>query len=368
MTGKKAVIIVTKLNQGGAIAIALQVARGLRARGYDIETWFLYKQAAAYEDEPGISLIQPRAVSSPLDYLRIFWRLLRRLRGTRPDAVHAVLPLGNTLGLLAAWLVACPVRVASQHSVVSVYHPVMRFLDKVWGTLGIYSANVIVSRAMEMDFAAYPGSYRKRLRVIQNGVEVRSSGKTKTAAREIFGLPAEVFLLGHLGRLTHAKNQEFLFDLLTRLPGLHLVLAGDGENRAWYERLIAEKAIGNRVHMLGSIASELVPDFLASLDIFVMPSRFEGLPVALIEALQAGLPSVVSDIEANREVALTEAGQAAALLLSTDEAEHWLEALETLKADSVRRTELAAAAMRRGADFGLERMVDAYEDCLFGRY
>jgi glycosyltransferase involved in cell wall biosynthesis len=346
--------------------VAVDIARGLRARGYHVETWFLYKQALAYEDEPGVSLILPHGIGSPLDYLRIFWRLLGCLRKMRPHAVHGVLPLGNTLGLFAAWLAGAPVRVASQHSVVSAYHPVMRFLDKVLGTLGIYSANVIVSRAMRNDFAGYPEAYRKRLQVIQNGVAARSAKHAKTTAREVLGLPADVFLLGHLGRLTHAKNQEFLFELLARLAGLHLALAGEGENRTWYESLIAEKALGDRVHMLGNIAPDLVPEFLVSLDLFVMPSRFEGLPIALIEAFQAGLPAIVSDIEANREVAISDSGQAAALLLSTEGPEPWLEALEDLRMNAERRADLAAAAKRRGADFELERMVAAYESCFFG--
>jgi glycosyltransferase involved in cell wall biosynthesis len=361
---KKVVLIITKMSQGGAIVVAVDIARGLRARGHDVETWFLYSQDLAYVDEPGAKLILPRPVRSPLDYLRIFAALVSRLRQAKPDAVHGVLPLGNVLGLCAAWLAGCPVRVASQHSVVRVYHPVMRLLDRAMGSLGIYTANVIVSRAMAADFSGYSRGYRDRLRVIENGVPYRAPRFGKAAARREMGLPAGDFLLGHLGRLTHAKNQEFLFELLGRLPGVHLALAGDGENRRWYETLIAEQGLGDRVHLLGGIPPDSVPDFLASLDLFVMPSRFEGLPIALIEAHQAALPCIVSDIPANREVVQT-GKDISAILLPTDRPDTWVKTVQELQDDPPRRAALAARAKERANFFGFDRMLKAYEDCFF---
>jgi len=365
MTSRRVLLIVTKLAKGGAMVVPLQVAAALRERGYTAETWFLYQQEPAFENEPGVRVILPRRVRSPVDIIRIFMRLVPAMRAFRPDAVHGVMPLGNVFSLFAAAMIGCPSRVASQHNPAKAHTPVMRWLDKVLGTIGVYTGNIVVSHSVYDSYAQYPAPYVRRLHVVQNGMRARAPRRNKTEARAHFGLPVEAPLLGTLGRLAYQKYQDFLFDVMGALPGIHLAIAGDGPLRQQLEQQIKEAGLEDRVHLLGAISPEDVPDFLAMLDLFVLPSRFEGLPIALIEAMQAGCPVVASDIPPTIEVALPENGETAAVVLSLDSPEPWITAIRDLFDQPEKRRGLAEAARRRGAFFTLDRMTDGYVACLF---
>ncbi len=166
MEACRILVIVTKLDQGGGVLVPLQVAEALRARGHVTETWFLYKHRSAYEDHEGVRIILSRQVRSLLDYFQIFAKLLVTMRSFRPDAVHGVLPLGNILGLLCATLVGCPSRVASQHNPAKTHNRIMQWLDKLFRTVRIYTANITVSYTVRKSYQRYPGPYVRRLQVI----------------------------------------------------------------------------------------------------------------------------------------------------------------------------------------------------------
>lgn len=346
--------------------VPLQIASALRERGYDAEVWFLYKYRSTYENAPGVRLIYPHSAGGLLDYARIFWGLFWAMRAFRPDAVHGVVSLGNVFGLLSATLIGCPSRVASQHNPANTQGHVMRWLDMMLGTIGVYTANIAVSHAVEKSYANYPSSYRCRLRVIQNAVPDRPARRTKLEARRYFGLPEQARILGNLGRLSYQKNQDFLFAVLGRLEGVHLAIAGDGELRDEYAEQVCQSGLEDRIHLLGSIPVVDVPDFLQAIDVFVFPSRYEGLPIALLEAMKAGLPIVASDIGPAREVISPEGREPAGLLLGIERAETWIGALREVLHDPERIAKLAEAARRRAEDFRMDQMVDSYEACLLG--
>ena len=100
----------------------------------------------------------------------------------------------------------------------------------------------------------------------------------------------------HVGRMVYAKNHEFLLDafreLLNTEPGAKLVLVGDGELRSQIEEKAAQLP-GGSVRLLGSRTD--IPRLLQAADVFAFPSRFEGMPVTMIEAQAAGLPCIKSD-------------------------------------------------------------------------
>jgi glycosyltransferase involved in cell wall biosynthesis len=365
MAARRVLFVVTKLSKGGAMVVPLQVAAGLRKRGYVAETWFLYQHEPAFENEPGVRIIWPHQTRNLIDYLRIILRLIPAMRAFRPDAVHGAIPLGNIFGLLSAALIRCPSRVASQHSPAATHNIVMQWLDKIWGSIGIYTANIAVSYSVQESYKDYPRPYVNKLRVVQNGTRIRRPNRPKSAAREHFDLPRDARIIGSLGRLAHEKNQSFLFDVLAGLPDVHLTLAGDGDLHEELEQQARDMGLADRVHLLGAVPPEDVSDFLESLDIFVLPSRFEGLPMALIEAMQAGCPIIVSDIPSTHEVVSVKGGEAAGIILKTESPKPWIAAIRDLFGDAKKLNDLGETAKRRGDDFGLDRMVDGYVACLF---
>jgi len=143
-----------------------------------------------------------------------------------------------------------------------------------------------------------------RVRVLPNAIDLapyKTLPSEKRTLRQSLSLPADDFLIGHVGRFSLVKNHRFLIEifaaLLKELPTAHLVLVGDGPLRSDIESLIQTKGIKDSVHLLG-IRSD-IPQIVGALDMFVFPSLYEGIPVALVEAQAAGVPCVVADTVSN---------------------------------------------------------------------
>lgn len=344
--------------------VPLQVAAGLRERGHIAETWFLYLGNWAYENEKCIRVIFPRKVRGIIDIVRIFLRLFFAMRAFRPDAVHGVLPLGNVLGLIAATMIGCPSRVASQHVPPDTYKPIMRRLDMIVGSLNFYTANITVSKAVEGSFSRYPKCYRRKLITVYNGVRVERPSCTKAEARRRFGLPDRPFILGSVGRLAEQKNPGLLLQLLGSCPGAHLALAGDGPLREQLQDIVSKQSLSGRVTFLGSIREAEVRDFLEAIDLFVLPSRFEGHPISLLEAMAAGMPIIASDIPSVREAAGEGSDGPAVVTVPLDEPEAWVSQIERIMKEPGLRRDLADTARERVKDFSVEKMIDEYESFL----
>jgi glycosyltransferase involved in cell wall biosynthesis len=118
-------------------------------------------------------------------------------------------------------------------------------------------------------------------------------GDRRHEARAQFGLPQEGKVVVYLGALTPEKQVDLAVAAVTELPGVHLLIAGDGPERGALETLAEERARG-RVHFVG-VADDSAR-VLAAGDLVVLPSRTEGLPVVLIEAGLSGLPVVATDV------------------------------------------------------------------------
>jgi glycosyltransferase involved in cell wall biosynthesis len=373
----KVVTVVTQLEAGGAQVAALRLAAGLRARGHEAETWFLYVKRPAFPDARGVRVITARRPAGPVDFLRMVGALLRALRRARPDAVVSFTHYANVIVQPAARALGVPVRVASQRNPASSLPRAARRLDRLLGRGGWYSANVAVSEDTRASFRRYPEAYRRRMEVIYNGVapptaigsprgksrdEVRA--EAREAARARLGLPRDVQLLTAVGRLALQKNHALLFHALVPLKGAHLALAGAGELEQELRALARELAVEERVHFLGELDREGVAELLHASDLFLMPSRFEGLSNALLEALSAGLPIIASDIPANREVLQAVDGTRAGCLLSPDDAAAWASRIRHFLHDPGVAAELGTRARRRAEFFTEERMIAAFEALL----
>lgn len=364
MKPRRLLFVVTKMDQGGAMSLPLLLAEELRRRGHITEVWYLYRYSDCYDNESGVRVLLPIRISNLGGYFHVFIRLLRAMRKFRPDAVYGVLPLGNIFGLTVAAMIGCPSRVASQHNPARSHHPVMQHLDKLLGAVGIYTTNIAVSHAVRESYKKYPRAYVRRLQVIRNGVLHRAPVCTKVEARTKFGLPQKAWILGNVGRLSFQKHQKFLLDVVAQTPDVHLVIAGEGELRAEYEEQIQKQSLSDRVHLLGSVPDAQMPDFYVAVDVFVLPSRFEGLPISLIEAMNAALPIIASRIPPLVEVLHNEDGREAGIILETDSIDPWTKTLRKLMTDPTSTAHWANASLERAKAFSLDHMVDQYEALL----
>jgi len=363
---RKIIGVISFMNAAGAQEALLRLARQMRARGHDMEVWFLYQQDAIHADEPFIRVFETRASLTPVQYLSVFIRLWRALAVAKPEAVLGFLPLGNVFGLTAAALAGVPVRIASQRAPGWTFGRVIKALDWGLGSTRVYGRIVCVSQAVQTSFNRYPVAYRAKLCVVHNGVEWRPAPETRHEACHALGLAQDAFIHVAIGRLTSQKNYSLLIEAFTGLPEGLLVIAGDGPLRSSLEAQVAASGLAGRVIFLGAIDRAAVRRLLRAADVFVQPSLFEGQSNAVLEAMHAALPIVASDIAEQRETLVDpETDEAAGLLVPPDDAPAWTRALNDLHADPQRRASLAETASESvERRFGLNRMIDGFEAAL----
>lgn len=358
--------LITHSGRGGARDAMLKLQREMKVRGHAFEVIFLYAPSQDVLGESDRGVVLSVRKPSVIDYLRMFPRLYKLIRNRHPDALITFLPLACVLGSLASWLAGVDCRIASHRTTNTGFSPILRGLDLVAGTLGLYSAIIGNSKAVCESFRAYPKLYTRRLRVVYNGLDFEPSRSTPTEARQRLGLPLDVTLIGSTGRLVSQKNYDLLIKVLPELPGAHLAIAGEGPLREDLIDLATKLAVRERVIFLGAIPRRDVPTFLRALDIFVLPSRFEGLSNSLLEALGAGLPTVVSDIPEQLEaLRSSKEGELAGLVVSADETEVWIDELQRLAKDTALRTELAARARARAKEFSSTNMSAGYLETIY---
>lgn len=140
----------------------------------------------------------------------------------------------------------------------------------------------------------------KKFKVITNAIDTEKyvcDDLIREEYREKLGINRDDIVIGHVGRFSEQKNHFFLIDLIEQLSKLSssykLLLVGDGELRKSIESAINEKKLSEKVIFTGNRKD--VPKILNAMDIFVLPSLFEGVPVVAVEALGNGLPCILSD-------------------------------------------------------------------------
>ncbi len=136
---------------------------------------------------------------------------------------------------------------------------------------------------------------RRRLSVIQNGIDLsrfHPDVAARARVRAELGVDGDAWLVGTVGRLAKEKNQALLIRAVAPLlgPGSRLVLVGDGSLRTHLAEVAAERGVTPYVHFLGARGD--VPQVLNALDLFVLCSDLEGLPLVLPEAMAVGLPVI----------------------------------------------------------------------------
>jgi glycosyltransferase involved in cell wall biosynthesis len=151
-----------------------------------------------------------------------------------------------------------------------------------------------------LDLFEGEGGGRPSWRVLPCGVDLEPFRKPveRTSVRAELGIPEEARVIGHVGRFAEQKNHRFLIEILAEVarcdPKVYLLLVGDGPLRAEVEREVTRRSLQERVVFTG-IRADVPRLMLGAMDVFVFPSRYEGLGLAAVEAQAAGLPCVLAD-------------------------------------------------------------------------
>jgi len=230
------------------------------------------------------------------------WRPLLRLLRRRPvDIVHAHMFGSNVWGTLLGRLLRTPVVIAHEHTWSYQGQPLRRLIDREL-IARLASVFVAVSHETRQRMIETEGIDPSRIRVIHNGIApLAATGKN---VRSELGLPSGAPVIGTVAVLRAQKALQVLLEatatLRSRLPGLQLLVVGDGPERAALERRAGELGLDGGVRFLGTRTD--VPDVLRALDVAVVSSDYEGLPLSVLEYMAAGLPVVATRVGGVPEV------------------------------------------------------------------
>ncbi len=299
--------IITRLNIGGPAQHVLFLADGMRA---DFETVLVTGAPDPTEGNMDdlaetlgvipLRLPSLRRAPSPWQDLRALWSLWRLCRRLKPAIVHTHTSKAGLLGRLAARLAGVPGVLHTFHG--HVFHGYFG----PWGSrlavlaeraMGALSTRLYaVSAAQKAELAALGIAPPDRIRVLPLGLDLDPLAPPlpRGTLRRELGLGEDAILIGCVARLAPIKAHDDLLAAFAKVPGAHLLLIGDGERRPVIAQEIRQRGLEGRIHLLGWRRD--LDAVYGDLDLAVLASRNEGLPVALIEAASAGVPVVATRV------------------------------------------------------------------------
>jgi glycogen synthase len=221
-----------------------------------------------------------------------------------------------------------------------------------WEQVGERRADAVIALTPRLAGLVSDGGVPKdRVHVIPSGVP---DGLFDRPQAEPDGLPPRPRVV-FLGRLHPQKGVDVLVRAVATVPGVQLVLAGDGPERAALHRLVDRLGVGDRVQFLGFVPRVRVPALLRAADVLALPSRYEELGTVVIEAMRAGVPVVAADTGG---VSSTITDGATGLLVPPGQPEALAAGLRRVFNDDGLARRLAAAARCRSHDYSWEALAD----------
>lgn len=296
------VFVIDNIGFRGGERTFLQLAERLDRRRYEV--------AVACSPE-GVFVDRLHEIGIPVIAadMRRKWRLdtvlalARTLRRRRPRIVHTQ-GRGDPFGRIAARLARVPAVISTTAMISGRYdvpepwrRALYRVIDRV--TDPLVDRFIVVNRGSVPALVERHGVPPGRIAVIPNGIELDryDPGRVERGAwRRRLRVPDDAVLIGALGRLTRQKGFDELIQAFPPLAtrGVRLVIGGEGEDRRGLEARVETLGLQRACFLPGFV--EDVPGFLADLDLFVLPSRIEGHPMVLLEAMAMGRAVVATDL------------------------------------------------------------------------
>lgn len=341
------------LGRGGAEMLLVGLARAMDRRDLTIEVGFRLPQKTALVDS-----LEELGVRTHLLAGGAAWPsgLRTLLRERRYDIVHSHAPLVGSAARLVA--PAGTVLLHTEHNTWDRYHPATRLVnaatlrrnDRVWAVSEEVATSIRLPRPLRLP----------DVEVMLHGVDpttVRRGPEARRTARGALGLDEGTLVLGTVGNLAVKKDQISMIRAFAQvhrqLPTSCLILVGTGPREPYLRSLAQGLGLDDAVRFLGM--RDDVPDLLPAFDVFVLSSLHEGLSIALIEALAAGLPVVATRVGGIPELVVD--GQHGVLVRPRD-VDALARALLRLALDDAERARLAAAGPSRAEQFGIQTAAD----------
>jgi glycosyltransferase involved in cell wall biosynthesis len=366
--------VVGGMNRGGVETWLMNVLRHIDRDRFQMDFLVHTEKPCPYDDEArvlGSKIIPCLSPSKPWLYARNFKRILREYGPY--DIVHSHVHHFSGYVLYLAKQAGVPIRIAHSHNDTSaidakaglhrrLYLTLTKWLIDRYATLGLAAsykvATVLFNRAWKTD---------SRWQILYCGVDLTPFRELvdSVAIRAEFGIPADAFVVGHVGRFEEEKNHQFLIDIVAEIaqrePKMHLLLIGDGSLRSEIQQKVIQNGLANRVTFAG-LRPDIPQLMLGAIDLFLLPSIYEGLGLVLIEAQAAGLPCVFSDVVPEEANAVKPLVRRVSLSKSASD---WAEAVISARSAASTITQADTLAVLENSPFNIavsvQKLTELYE-------
>lgn len=357
----KLTMVISSLGIGGAQRVVGLLANAWQALGWKLTILTLDSQDASpfFPVHPdvhihnlGVAHCSRSLAQAIIANVRRLNALRTALRESKPDGVVSFMDTVNVLTILASRGLGIPVVVSERTD------PRMHDIGRMWNTLRKLTyplADSIVVQTRSV-LEGLPARWREKATAIANPVTIPQVDAQRDGRAET------VFLC--VGRLSPEKGQDLLLRTFAELPqslsGWRLRLVGDGPWEATLKEMARTAGITDRVEFLGR--TNTPEEWLEKGGIFVLPSRFEGFPNALLEAMAHGLPCIAFDCPSG-PAEIIDHGRTG-LLAGYESVEALGRAMAYLADNPSRCREMGAAARAAMRDFGIENTTRRWEQAM----
>jgi GalNAc-alpha-(1->4)-GalNAc-alpha-(1->3)-diNAcBac-PP-undecaprenol alpha-1,4-N-acetyl-D-galactosaminyltransferase len=358
----KVTLVIGAIVVGGAERVLSILANYWATHDWDVTLITLADENAIpfYPIESKVKLIQLGVSGSSPNLIAAIKNGLRRVKvlnaaiiASQPDVVISFMETANVLTLLACWNTKIPTIVSER------VYPGYTYANRFWKVLTAWTyhrANSIVLLTQN-SIPFYPASRGYRSIVIPNPV---NKAVLPTITKQLLPKPA----LLAVGRLHPQKGFDLLIKAFAQIhakhPDWHLTILGEGIVRSELEELRAQLKLTDCIHLPGKVSN--VSEYLPQADIFVMPSRFEGFPNALGEAMAYGLPAISCDCLSGPSDLINPGIDG--ILIPVEDVDALATAIDDLIANPDKRQRLAQAAPQVLERFGLEQVMEMWSEAV----
>ena len=299
---KRILYVITDLQVGGVPLHVCRLAAEMHGLGHAVRVVSLAPPGPVSQmiEQTGVEVAGCGARSALS--IGALWRLRREIISFQPDLVHSFLFHANiACRLMGALAYVSPQTLICEIQTVEIERPWHLTVDR-W-THHLCRLEIGNSPSVIEHLHREAGLPKSKLVRVPGGVDVEKFDNAAALDRAAVGAPEDCRLLVWVGRLDPVKGLD---DLLSAMAAVakkvrtHLALVGDGPERPRLEQTITRLGLTDCVTLLGTRKD--VPRILKACDMFVFPSRTEGMPNALLEAMAAGCPIVCTDVAGNRDL------------------------------------------------------------------
>ena len=355
--------VITVLGYGGAERVAMLLADSLDKEKFETSVLGMFGNGPLRDELIKKSIPHLYFSADASSRLNVQWQLFRVLKEKEVDIIHVHGSFLLTRCILPAMVSGARV-IHTEHAKYSLQTlPRLRFMARF--AFKRCQAIVSVSNDLKIFLTTEVGCADDRITVIHNGVDVAKFGEEKVS-REIFGsreLSDETVLVVTVGRLEEPKDHVRLLEawsMLSHVKNLLLVIVGEGSLRRSLEGRAKELGIDDRVLFLGPRSD--IARILSTCDMFVLSSKREGFPVALLEAMASKKACIATDVGGIREIIEDEE---VGVVVSPEDPGALTSAIVSLIEDKNRRDELGKKGRRLVEErFSQEGMVKKYENLM----